>query len=128
MTKIMVVDDEPDLLEVVKLILESDGYQVVTANSGQEALDKIEKEMPDLVLLDIIMPRMDGWEVFSRIKGNTKTHDIPVIMLTAKDQRIDKLIGLHVVRVDDYITKPFGRAELLERIKRVLEEKHKVAQ
>ncbi len=127
MTKIMVVDDEPDLLEVVKLILESDGYQVVTANSGQEALSIIEKEMPDLVLLDIIMPKMDGWEVFSRIKGNPRTHDIPVIMLTAKDQRIDKLIGLHVVRVDDYITKPFGRAELLERIKRVLQEKHKIA-
>jgi two-component system response regulator VicR len=127
MTKIMVVDDEPDLVEVVKLILESDGYEVVTASSGQEALDKIEKEMPDLVLLDIIMPRMDGWEVFSRIKSNPKTHGIPVIMLTAKDQRIDKLIGLHVVRVDDYITKPFGRAELLERIKRVLQEKHPVA-
>jgi two-component system response regulator VicR len=127
MTKIMVVDDEPDLLEVVKLILESDGYQVVTASSGQEALNKIEKEMPDLVLLDIIMPKMDGWEVFSRIKSNPMTHEIPVIMLTAKDQRIDKLIGLHVVRVDDYITKPFGRAELLERIKRVLQEKRKVA-
>ena len=127
MTKIMVVDDEPDLLEVVKLILESDGYKVVTAGSGQEALDKIEKEMPDLVLLDIIMPKMDGWEVFSRIKSNPKTTDTPVIMLTAKDQRIDKLIGLHVVRVDDYITKPFGRSELLERIKRVLQEKHKIA-
>ena len=127
MTRIMVVDDEPDLLEVVKLILESDGYQVVTAGSGQEALNKIEKETPDLVLLDIIMPKMDGWEVFSRIKSNPRTHDVPVIMLTAKDQRIDKLIGLHVVRVDDYITKPFGRAELLERIKRVLQEKHKVA-
>jgi CheY-like chemotaxis protein len=76
MTKIMVVDDEPDLLEVVKLILESDGYQVVTANSGQEALGKIDKEMPDLVLLDIIMPKMDGWEVFSRIKSNPKTHEI----------------------------------------------------
>jgi len=126
MTKIMIVDDEPDLLEVVKLILESDNYQVVTAGSGQEALDKIEKEMPDLVLLDIIMPKMDGWEVFSRIKSNPKTHEIPVIMLTAKDQRIDKLIGLHVVRVDDYITKPFGRSELLERIKRVLQEKRPV--
>jgi two-component system response regulator VicR len=123
----MVIDDEPDLLEVVKLILESDGYQVVTAGSGQEALNRIEKDMPDLVLLDIIMPRMDGWEVFSRIKSNSKTEDIPVIMLTAKDQRIDKLIGLHVVRVNDYITKPFGRAELLERIKRVLKEKHQVA-
>jgi two-component system response regulator VicR len=127
MTKIMVVDDEPDLVEVVKLILESDGYQVVTAGGGEEALDRIEKEKPDLVLLDIIMPRMDGWEVFSRIKSNPKTHEVPVIMLTAKDQRIDKLIGLHVVRVDDYITKPFGRAELLERIKRVLQEKQKVA-
>lgn len=127
MTKIMVVDDEPDLLEVVKLILESDGYQVVTAGSGQEALDNIEKEKPDLVLLDIIMPKMDGWEVFSRIKSNPKTTSIPVIMLTAKDQRIDKLIGLHVVRVDDYITKPFGRSELLDRIKRVLQEKHKIA-
>jgi two-component system response regulator VicR len=127
MTRIMVVDDEPDLLEVVRLILESDGYQVVTAGSGQEALDRMEKEKPDLVLLDIIMPKMDGWEVFSRIKADPKTTDIPVIMLTAKDQRIDKLIGLHVVRVDDYITKPFGRAELLERIKRVLQEKHKVA-
>ncbi len=128
MTKIMVVDDEPDLLEVVKLILESDGYQVVTAGSGQEALDRLEKEKPELVLLDIIMPKMDGWEVFSRIKSNPKTTDIPVIMLTAKDQRIDKLIGLHVVRVDDYITKPFGRSELLERIKHVLQEKHKLAQ
>jgi len=128
MTKIMVVDDEPDLVEVVKLILESDGYQVVTALSGQEALDKIEREMPDLVLLDIIMPKMDGWEVHSRIKSNPQTHDIPVIMLTAKDQRIDKLIGLHVVRVDDYITKPFGRAELLERIRRVLQERHKAIQ
>jgi two-component system, OmpR family, response regulator VicR len=126
MTKIMVVDDEPDLLEVVKLILESDGYQVVTAGGGQEALDKLEKEKPELVLLDIIMPKMDGWEVFSRIKSNPKTTDIPVIMLTAKDQRIDKLIGLHVVRVDDYITKPFGRSELLERIKRVLQEKQKL--
>jgi two-component system response regulator VicR len=127
MTKIMVIDDEPDLVEVVKLILESDGYMVITAGGGEEALDEIEKEKPDLVLLDIIMPRMDGWEVFSRIKSNPKTHEIPVIMLTAKDQRIDKLIGLHVVCVDDYITKPFGRAELLERIKRVLQEKQKVA-
>jgi two-component system response regulator VicR len=128
MTKIMVVDDEPDLVDVVRLILESDGYEVVTASGGQEALEKITVERPALVLLDIIMPKMDGWEVFSRIKGNPKTSEIPVIMLTAKDQRIDKLIGLHVVKVNDYITKPFGRAELLERIKKVLNETKKVAQ
>ncbi len=79
--------------------------------------------MPDLVLLDIMMPQMDGWEVYSRIRANPRTKDIPVAMLTAKSQSIDKMIGLHVVKVDDYITKPFGRSELLERVKRILKEK-----
>lgn len=126
--KIMVIDDEPDVVDLVKLILESDGFKVVTAYSGKEALEKIEKEMPDLVLLDIMMPQMDGWEVFRRIKANKKTADIPVAMLTAKTQSIDKMIGLHVVKVDDYITKPFGRSELLERVKKILAEKHKLQQ
>jgi two-component system, OmpR family, response regulator VicR len=124
--KIMVVDDEPDVVDLVKLVLESDGFDVVTAYSGKEALDKIVKEMPDLVLLDIMMPQMDGWEVYSRIKAHPKTKDIPVAMLTAKSQSIDKMIGLHVVKVDDYITKPFGRSELLERVKRILKEKGKL--
>jgi two-component system response regulator VicR len=121
--KIMVVDDEPDVVDLVKLVLESDGFDVVTAYSGKEALDRIVQEMPDLVLLDIMMPQMDGWEVYSRIKAHPKTKDIPVAMLTAKSQSIDKMIGLHVVKVDDYITKPFGRSELLERVKRILKEK-----
>jgi two-component system, OmpR family, response regulator VicR len=121
--KIMVVDDEPDVVDLVKLVLESDGFDVVTAYSGKEALDKIVQEMPDLVLLDIMMPQMDGWEVYSRIKAHPMTKDIPVAMLTAKSQSIDKMIGLHVVKVDDYITKPFGRSELLERVKRILKEK-----
>ncbi len=121
--KIMVVDDEPDVVDLVRLVLESDGFQVVPAYSGKEALEKIGKEMPDLVLLDIMMPQMDGWEVYSRIRANPKTKDVPVAMLTAKSQSIDKMIGLHVVKVDDYITKPFGRSELLERVKRILKEK-----
>jgi two-component system, OmpR family, response regulator VicR len=124
--KIMIVDDEPDVVDLVKLVLESDGFDVVTAYSGKEALDKIAQEMPDLVLLDIMMPQMDGWEVYSRIKANPKTKDIPVAMLTAKSQSIDKMIGLHIVKVDDYITKPFGRSELLERVKRILKEKGKL--
>ena len=110
--KIMVVDDEPDVVDLVKLVLESDGFNVVTAYGGREALEKIDQEMPDLVLLDIMMPQMDGWEVYSRIRANPRTKDIPVAMLTAKSQSIDKMIGLHVVKVDDYITKPFGRSEL----------------
>ena len=121
--KIMVVDDEPDVVDLVKLVLESDGFEVYTAYSGKEALEKIGKVVPDLVLLDIMMPQMDGWEVYSRIRANPKTKDIPVAMLTAKSQSIDKMIGLHVVKVDDYITKPFGRSELLERVKRILKEK-----
>ena len=121
--KIMIVDDEPDVVDLVKLVLKSEGYEVVTANSGMEALEKIVVEMPDLVLLDIMMPQMDGWEVYNRIKSNAKTKGIPVAMLTAKSQSIDKMIGLHVVQVDDYITKPFGRAELLERVKKILSEK-----
>ena len=125
--KIMVVDDEPDVVDLVKLVLESDGFSVVTAYSGKEALEKIDQEMPDLVLLDIMMPQMDGWEVYSRIRANPRTKDIPVAMLTAKSQFIDKMIGLHVVKVDDYITKPFGRSELLERVKRILKEKGKKA-
>ena len=124
--KIMVVDDEPDVVDLVKLVLESDGFQVITAYSGKEALEKVGNEMPDLVLLDIMMPQMDGWEVYSRIRANPKTKDIPVAMLTAKSQSIDKMIGLHVVKVDDYITKPFGRSELLERVKRILKEKGKL--
>ncbi|CAJ35876.1 response regulator transcription factor [Methanocella arvoryzae] len=121
--KIMIVDDEPDVVDLVKIVLKSEGYEVVTATSGKEALEKIGNEMPDLVLLDIMMPQMDGWEVYNHIKSNTKTRDIPVAMLTAKSQSIDKMIGLHVVQVDDYITKPFGRAELLERVKKILTEK-----
>jgi two-component system response regulator VicR len=124
--KIMVVDDEPDVVDLVKLVLESDGFDVVTAYSGKEALEKIVKDMPDLVLLDIMMPGMDGWEVYSRIRANPKTKDIPVAMLTAKSQSIDKMIGLHVVKVNDYITKPFGRSELLERVKRILKENGKL--
>jgi Response regulators consisting of a CheY-like receiver domain and a winged-helix DNA-binding domain len=124
--RIMVVDDEPDVVDLVKLVLESDGFDVVTAYSGKEALEKIDKDLPDLVLLDIMMPGMDGWEVYSRIRANPKTKDVPVAMLTAKSQSIDKMIGLHVVKVDDYITKPFGRSELLERVKRILKEKGKL--
>jgi two-component system response regulator VicR len=126
--KIMVVDDEPDVVDLVRLVLESDGFSVVTAYSGKECLEKVGKEMPDLVLLDIMMPQMDGWEVYSRIKANPGTTDIPVAMLTAKSQSIDKMIGLHVVKVDDYITKPFGRSELLERVKKILKEKGKLQQ
>src|SRR5512136_2517129 len=117
--KIMVVDDEPDTVDLVKLVLETEGFEVITAYSGSECLDKLEKEKPDAVLLDIMMPEMDGWEVFKRIREKYK--DLPVAMLTVRNQDIDRMLGLHVLKADDYITKPFGRKDLVKRVKKMVE-------
>lgn len=118
----MIVDDEPDTVYLVKLVLETEGYDTASVFSGQEALDKIGAENPDLILLDIMMLQMDGWAVRKAIVENEATKDIPVVMLTAKAQSIDKMIGLHVVGVTDYITKPFGRRELLDSVRKILGE------
>jgi len=120
--KIMVVDDEPDTVDLVKLVLETEGYEVSVAYSGDEALDMIKANRPDFIFLDIMMPKMDGWAVRKKIVENEETKDIPVVMLTAKAQPIDKMIGLHVVGVTDYITKPFGRKELIDCVKKILGE------
>ncbi|MFZ3060510.1 MAG: response regulator [Candidatus Methanoperedens sp.] len=115
--KVLVVDDEPDTLELVKLVLESGGFETVLAANGMEALDKVGKIRPDLVLLDIMMPDMDGWDVFRKIKEKYPT--LPIAILTAKAQNIDKLLGLHVLKADDYITKPFGKNELINKVKKL---------
>jgi len=116
--KIMIVDDEPDTVDLVKLVLETEGFEVITAYSGSECLEKLKSEKPDAVLLDIMMPEMDGWEVFKEIRRKFK--DLPVAMLTVRNQDIDKILGLHVLKADDYITKPFGRKELVERVKKLI--------
>jgi len=118
--KIMVVDDEPDTVDLIKLVLETEGLEVMTAYSGSECLEKIALERPDGVLLDIMMPEMDGWEVFKNIRE--KYGNLPVAMLTVRNQDIDKMLGLHVLKADDYITKPFGRKELVERVKKMIEQ------
>jgi len=120
--RIMIVDDEPDTVDLVKLVLETEGYEILVAYSGSEALEKIKTEKPDMVLLDIMMPGMDGWAVRTKLLEDKGTKDIPIVMLTARAQPIDKMIGLHVVGVSDYITKPFGRRELVDRVRAVLGE------
>ncbi len=123
MTKmILIVDDEPNTVELVKLVLETEGYETSAAYSGSEALEKIKTKKPDMILLDIMMPLMDGWAVRTKLSEENETKDIPIIMLTAKAQPIDRMIGLHVVEVADYITKPFGRRELVDRVRAVLGE------
>jgi len=119
--KVLIVDDEPDTLELVKLVLESGGFETLLAASGTQALEQIERTRPDLVLLDIMMPDMDGWDVFRKIKE--KDPKIPIAILTAKAQNIDRLLGLHVLKADDYITKPFGKNELINKVRKLLTEK-----
>ena len=115
--KVLIVDDEPDTLELVKLVLESGGFETVLAASGKEALSELDASRPDLVLLDIMMPDMDGWEVFRKIRE--KNAKIPIAILTAKAQNFDRLLGLHVLKADDYITKPFGKNELISRVRKL---------
>ncbi|MCZ7399946.1 MAG: response regulator [Candidatus Methanoperedens sp.] len=115
--KVLVVDDEPDTLELVKLVLESGGFETVLAANGMDALAKVGNTKLDLVLLDIMMPDMDGWDVFRKIKEKYPT--LPIAILTAKAQNIDKLLGLHVLKADDYITKPFGKNELISKVKKL---------
>lgn len=121
--RVVCVEDEPEMIDLVRLILSRRGFEVIGAPSGQEGLQTIERLRPDLVLLDLMMPDMDGWEVYQRMKANTALHHIPVIVVTAKAQSIDKMLGLHIAKVDDYITKPFGPSELLSSIERVLARK-----
>lgn len=117
--KILVVDDEEHILELIKFNLESAGYQVVTAENGEDALRLCSEEKPDLVLLDIMLPGIDGLEVCRRLKSQKETMLIPIIMITAKGEEVDKIIGLEL-GADDYITKPFSVRELVARVKALL--------
>lgn len=120
--KILVVEDEPDLLDLVVYNLRKEGFKPVRAETGAKALELARDEKPDLVLLDLMMPDMDGWEVYQQMKSSETMRDIPVIVVTAKAQSIDKVLGLHIAKVNDYITKPFGPSELLSSVLRVLQE------
>jgi DNA-binding response OmpR family regulator len=117
---VVCIEDEPEMIDLVKLILSRKGFQVVGAMGGREGLEAIQTQKPDLVLLDLMMPDMDGWEVYQKMKADDQTKGIPVIVVTAKAQSIDKVLGLHIAKVDDYITKPFGPQELMESVEQVL--------
>lgn len=119
--RVVCIEDEPEMIDLVRLILSREGYEVIGAPGGAQGLETVEDLTPDLVLLDLMMPDMDGWEVYQRMKANPNTKHIPVIVVTARAQSIDKVLGLHIAKVDDYITKPFGPAELLKSIERVLD-------
>ena len=117
--KILVVDDEAVLVETIAYNLEQAGYQVMTAADGASALEVARRDSPDLIILDIMLPEMDGLEVCRQLRRDSGTTATPIIMLTAKGDEIDKVVGLEV-GADDYVTKPFGRRELLARVRALL--------
>jgi DNA-binding response OmpR family regulator len=120
--RVVCVEDEPEMIDLVRLILGRKGFNVIGANGGIEGLETVRREKPDLVLLDLMMPDMDGWEVYQQMKADTDLREIPVVVVTAKAQSIDKVLGLHIAKVDDYITKPFGPQELLESVEKIIGE------
>ena len=113
MKKVLVVDDEKPISDIIKFNLEKEGYDVVVAYDGEEALQKVEDEDPDLIVLDVMLPKIDGLEVAKQVRAKKTT---PIIMVTAKDSELDKVLGLEL-GADDYVTKPFSNRELVARVK-----------
>lgn len=117
--KVLVVDDEENIVELIRMNLESSGYEVIDAYTGMEAITKTNSLIPDLILLDLMLPDIDGLQLCQMLRLNEQTKDIPIIMITAKSEESDKVKGLYM-GADDYITKPFGIRELEARVKTVL--------
>ena len=120
--RILVVDDEQRMVDLIRMNLEIEGFQVIEATNGVQALDEVRKHIPDLIILDIMMPQLDGFEVLRMLR---EFSSVPVIMLTAKGEEEDKVRGLEL-GADDYVTKPFGARELISRVKAVLRRTHTV--
>ena len=114
---ILLVDDEPNIIELAQLYLEREGYRIITASDGRDALDAVEKQRPALMVLDLMMPEVDGLEVCRTLRG--KKDPVAILMLTARDEDIDKILGLEL-GADDYLTKPFNPRELVARVKAVM--------
>ena len=117
--KILLVDDEPDIVELVRYNLKKEGFEVHSAFDGEEALAKIRKENFDFIILDLMLPGMQGSEICRILRNDSATSDIPIIMLTARGEEVDKILGLEI-GADDYMTKPFSPRELLARIKTIM--------
>jgi two-component system phosphate regulon response regulator PhoB len=116
---ILIVDDEEDVLELVRYNLDKEGYRIETASTGEDALTKARAKLPDLVILDLMLPGIDGLEVCRKLKSEVKTEHVPIIMLTAKGEESDIVTGLEL-GADDYVTKPFSPKVLVARVRRVL--------
>jgi two-component system, OmpR family, response regulator VicR len=118
--RVLYIEDEPEMIDLVRLILGNHGFEVVGADGGREGVAMATEIPPDLILLDLMMPDVDGWEVYRQLKATEATRQIPVVIITARSQRIDKVFGLQVAKVDAYLTKPFAPQELLSCLTELL--------
>jgi DNA-binding response OmpR family regulator len=121
--QILCIEDDPEMIDLIRLILGRRGFKVAGAAGGTAGIKAVREHLPDLVLLDLMMPDMDGWEVYQQMKAEESTRNIPVIVVTAKAQSIDKVLGLHIAKVDDYISKPFSPQELMNSVEKVIRQK-----
>jgi CheY-like chemotaxis protein len=119
--RVLCVEDEPDMIDLIRLIMTRKGYEFLSARGGRDGLRLAQTEQPSIILLDIMMPDMDGWTVYAHLKADPATARIPVIIVTARAKTDERLMALREQKVDDYITKPFGPSQLLESIARVLD-------
>ena len=113
--KIVVVEDEKDIADLVKLVLETGDFEVVTVLNAETAVSEIKQACPDAILLDLSMPKVSGWDVFKEVRSDPAYAQTPIAILTAKSEAFDEMVGLHVMKADAYITKPFGKQELIDK-------------
>ena len=123
---ILVVDDEPNIIELARMYLEQDGFRVQSASDGAKALEMIGRQPPAVMVLDLMLPEVDGWDVCRRVRAGSAAPDLPIIMLTARDDDVDKIVGLEL-GADDYVTKPFNPRELVARVKAILRRTRRAA-
>jgi DNA-binding response OmpR family regulator len=118
--KIVYIEDDFEMTYLIKMILERKGYEIISTHNGLEGFELIEREKPDLVLLDLMMPDIDGWDIYHQLKSDERTNQIPVIVISAKAQPIDRVLGLQIAKVNYYISKPFRPQELIDCVESVL--------
>lgn len=113
--KILVIEDDKDIADLVELVLETENFEVESVLNPEAAYEKVKSYRPDAILLDLLMPKMDGWTIFKKIRQDPLFDHVPIAILTAKSQQVDQLVGLHIMNADAYITKPFGKQELIDK-------------
>jgi two-component system response regulator VicR len=113
--KILVIEDEKDIADLVKLVLETEDFEVEAELNPESAYEKARASRPDAIMLDLLMPRLDGWAVFKQLRQDSSFDSVPIAILTAKSQQVDQMVGLHIMNADVYITKPFGKQELIDK-------------